>query len=94
MIIGAVKVDVGFNQRPTVASAIELLTKGIRVGPCLVSGSPGSTKAGLRLRTPDGCSIIGPIPGWEGICIGAGHNRNGLLLSAITGHIISAYFTT
>jgi glycine/D-amino acid oxidase-like deaminating enzyme len=47
------------------------------------------TWAGLRPVTPDGLPIVGPAPGLDGLWYATGHGRNGILLAAITGLIIS-----
>lgn len=90
LLIGSIKDYVGYTQRTTIAAVSELLTKSLTIFPHLSLASLQSTRVGLRPRTPDGCPIIGPIKAWEGISIAAGHNSNGLLLSAITGQIITA----
>ena len=33
--------------------------------------------------------MIGPIPGVEGLCLAAGHFRNGVLLSPVTGQLVA-----
>jgi glycine oxidase len=93
VIVGAVKNTPGYNQQATIAGLLELFAKGVTVAPSLAEATPGPAVAGLRPRTPDGCPIIGPIPGWEGVSIAAGHHSNGLLLSGITGQIIAAQLT-
>jgi glycine oxidase len=45
--------------------------------------------AGLRPGSPDGLPILGPAPGWEQLSIAAGHYRNGILLSPITGRLLA-----
>jgi glycine oxidase len=35
--------------------------------------------------------LLGPVPGWEGVTIAAGHTAEGVLLSAITGKIIAQH---
>lgn len=45
---------------------------------------------GLRPGTPSGRPMLGPVEGWEGLLLATGHFRNGVLLSAITGEIVSS----
>jgi len=92
-LIGAINDYPGFVQTTTTAALVQLLTQGSEVLPAVTSASFGAMRAGLRPRTPDKLPIIGPIPGWEGISIAAGHNSNGLLLSAITGVSIARSLT-
>jgi glycine oxidase len=33
------------------------------------------------------------VPGWEGVLVAGGHFRNGILLSAATGKLITDYIT-
>ncbi len=89
-LIGAANDFPGYVQTTTTAALVQLLTQGSEILPDLASASLGTMRAGLRPRTPDKLPIIGPVPGWEGVSIAAGHNSNGLLLSLITGQIITA----
>ncbi|RIW38322.1 glycine oxidase ThiO [Bacillus salacetis] len=45
--------------------------------------------AGIRPQTRDGLPYIGAHPEYQGLFIAAGHYRNGILLSPITGQIVS-----
>jgi glycine oxidase len=90
VVIGASKDNCGYDTQNTLAGITQLLTRGMLLAPALAGTSLISTSVGLRPRTPDGCPIIGPVPGLEGITFATGHNSNGLLLSAITGQIIAA----
>lgn len=45
--------------------------------------------AGLRPATSDGQPIIGAVPEWEGFYLATGHTRHGVLLSGITGHLVT-----
>jgi glycine oxidase len=49
--------------------------------------------AGLRPCTPDGHPIVGPDAEVDALWYATGHGRNGVLLAAITGEIISHLFT-
>ena len=55
----------------------------------LAEASFAGAWAGLRPATPSGNPILGPVDGWDGLLLATGHFRNGVLLSAITGKIIS-----
>jgi sarcosine oxidase subunit beta len=48
----------------------------------------------LRPYTPDGLPILGPVPGVEGFVMAAGHEGDGVALSAITGQLIADFITT
>lgn len=90
VVIGASKDQCGYTTKTTVAAITDLLQRGMRISPALAHASVRATKAGLRPRTPDGCPIIGPIPGWAGVSLAVGHGSNGLLLSSQTGQIMVA----
>jgi sarcosine oxidase subunit beta len=45
--------------------------------------------AGLRPYTPDGLPILGEVENLKGFIMAAGHEGDGIALSAITGRIIS-----
>lgn len=38
----------------------------------------------MRPGSPDRLPLIGPVPGWPGVYLVAGHFRGGMLLSAIS----------
>jgi glycine oxidase len=93
IIIGGIKDRGQFNESPSVSGVSELLRKGMSISAYVAEADVKRMLAGVRPRTPDGLPIIGPIPGWEGVSIAAGHNSNGLLLSPITGQIITSQLT-
>jgi glycine/D-amino acid oxidase-like deaminating enzyme len=68
------------------AVAVELLIQGL--GGWAPDGR--SEEAYPRQATPSGAPIFGPVDGLEGLLLATGHHRNGILLSAITGRIVSA----
>jgi glycine/D-amino acid oxidase-like deaminating enzyme len=57
--------------------------------PKLAEASFVDAWGGLRPATPSGSPILGPVEGLDGLLLATGHFRNGVLLSAITGEIIS-----
>lgn len=44
---------------------------------------------GQRPVTPDGLPCIGPIPGFDSVLVGSGHNMLGLMLAPLTGEILA-----
>ncbi len=88
VVIGATEERVGFDRRVTVDGVGGLL----ETAPSLVPGLANSTFlggwAGLRPGSPDGLPAIGAVPGHRSLWIAAGHHRNGVLLSAVTGRMI------
>jgi glycine/D-amino acid oxidase-like deaminating enzyme len=60
-----------------------------------LAGAPIAMRgAGLRPYTPDGLPILGPVAGIEGFVMAAGHEGDGVALSAITGQLIADFVTT
>ncbi len=45
--------------------------------------------AGMRSLTPDGLPFIGPVPGWDGIHLAAGHSTLGITLAPLTGELVA-----
>ena len=48
-----------------------------------------ATHHGLRPGSPDGLPALGAWPGARGLFVAAGHHRNGVLLSAVTGRFVA-----
>jgi glycine oxidase len=49
--------------------------------------------AGLRPGSPDGLPFIGPVPGWDGVFVAAGHFRAGVQLSIGTAQVVTELVT-
>ncbi len=86
---GATVENVGFRQQTTAAGIRGLVRMAGALAPRLARASPVVCWAGLRPGSADGLPLLGPLPGWEGASVATGHYRNGILLSAITGHLIA-----
>jgi glycine oxidase len=91
--VGATKEKAGYNDQPTISGMLDLFSQAICVVPNLGAARMGHFRAGLRPRTPDKLPIIGPVPETLNILFAVGHNSNGILMSAITGQMITAYIT-
>src|SRR5207245_3037752 len=57
--------------------------------PALADCALRGAGAGLRPDTPDHLPAIGPVPGFAGVTLAAGHYRNGVLLSPATGQLVA-----
>ncbi len=88
VVVGATVEDVGFDRRVTAEGVRSLLEAGTRLVPALADSSFLGAWAGLRPRTPDELPLVGPLPGVEGLVLAAGHYRNGVLLSPVTGELV------
>jgi glycine/D-amino acid oxidase-like deaminating enzyme len=49
--------------------------------------------SGLRPGSGDSLPLIGPIPGWQGLYMVAGHDRKGMGLSLISTRVIADLIT-
>ena len=89
VIVGATEERAGFDRRVTAAGLSRLLQAAPELVPALAQSTFRQAWAGLRPDTPDHLPVIGPVPGVEGLLLAAGHYRNGVLLSPITGRLIA-----
>jgi glycine oxidase len=89
LIVGATEERVGFDCRVTARGVCGLLASATALMPSLGRTSFRSAWAGLRPATPDGLPLIGAVPGVEGMWVAAGHHRNGVLLSPVTGELVA-----
>ena len=88
-IIGSTMERVGFDASVTPAGTAALREGAARLFPRLAHQPFERTWAGLRPLTPDGRPILGPDPEVGGLWYAVGHGRNGILLAALTGDVIS-----
>ena len=88
VLVGSTEEDVGFDCRPTPAGIRGLLDIALAIAPGLGSATLERTWAGLRPGSPDSKPFIGPVPGFRGILVAAGHYRAGLQLSPVTGLVV------
>jgi glycine oxidase len=66
------------------------ITEGVEtVCPGVMEGKIINHVTGLRPVSADYLPILGPISGFDGAYIATGHQRAGILLSAITGELMS-----
>ncbi len=86
---GATVENVGFRRQTTASGIQGLLTMAVTLVPRLAFAAPVDAWAGLRPGSADGLPLLGPLPRWEGVSVATGHYRNGILLSAITGRLIT-----
>ena len=90
VIVGATEEPDVYDPRPTLGGVSELSRHALGLVPGLADSLFVGTWGGLRPATPSGSPILGPVDGLDGLLLATGHFRNGVVLSAITGEIISA----
>ena len=90
LVLGATEEHVGFDRRVTPGGVGELLEAGCALLPRLRATGFRGAWAGLRPATPDGLPAVGAVADAPGLFVAAGHFRNGVLLSPVTGALIAA----
>jgi glycine oxidase len=88
-LVGSTMEHAGFKAEVTAAGLAEIFTGVSALCPSLAQGDVLRTWAGLRPVSPDGLPIIGREPRLRGLWYATGHGRNGVLLSGITGVLIT-----
>jgi glycine oxidase len=91
--VGATVEDVGYDRRVTAAAVHDLTALADRLLPGLRDAEFVRAGAGLRPGTSDSLPVLGPAPGMDNLILAAGHFRNGILMSLITGRIVAALAT-
>jgi len=94
VLVGATMEDAGFDARTTAHGIRHLLDSAVRLVPSLADADVERVWAGLRPATPDGEPIVGPVAGWSGLWIAAGHTRQGIHLAPYTGESMAAALTS
>jgi glycine oxidase len=79
----------GFEKRVTVAGVRGLLNATAALTPVLEQAEVVRAGSGLRPGAADHLPLLGAAPGVDGLTIAAGHFRNGILLSLITGRLMA-----
>jgi glycine oxidase len=91
-VVGATEEDeAGFDRQVTPEGVKFIISEAVKLVPMVSTFPIMHALAGLRPLSVDGLPILGPIPGWEGIYVAAGHGRKGILFSAVTGRWISEW---
>jgi len=89
VLIGSTEEDVGFLKANTVDGVSGLLDFATSLLPELRYAEIARTWSGLRPGSPDELPLLGRVPGFDNLWIGAGHFRSGLQMSPGTALILS-----
>ncbi len=89
LLIGATREFVGYDKQTTVEGLKQIASRAVRILPDLKHAHLIRAFAGLRPYTPDGLPILGEVEKIKGLIMAAGHEGDGIALSAITGKLIS-----
>lgn len=89
LLVGASMVERNDELTVSVEGLMGLMAKAAALVPRITSARWEKAWAGLRPQTRDGLPYLGAAPGCDGLFVAAGHYRNGVLLSPITGALIA-----
>ncbi|MUK87526.1 glycine oxidase ThiO [Ornithinibacillus sp. L9] len=89
LLVGATVKPNTFDQTVTVDGIGSLMEKAKKIVPSIVNAEWEKAWAGIRPQTSDSLPYLGEHPNYKGLFIATGHFRNGILLSPITGEMIS-----
>jgi glycine oxidase len=89
VIVGATSYCNTFDKTVSLQGLSQLMERAGFLLPEIGSAKWEKSWAGIRPQTGDGLPYIGAHPNYKGLYIAAGHYRNGILLSPITGKMVS-----
>lgn len=89
LLIGATVEPHTYDCKVTASGVLHLIKQASELVPAVQTAEWKRAWAGLRPQTPHGLPYIGEHPHMKGLLIATGHYRNGILLSPITGMIIT-----
>ncbi len=90
ILVGATQEEVGFNKETTVQGIQALYNIAVSMVPDMREAIFIRTWAGFRPGNPNIKPILGPVREWQNVILATGHFRKGILLSAITGEIVTS----
>ncbi|NRD80682.1 glycine oxidase ThiO [Bacillus sp. BRMEA1] len=88
IFIGATMVENTFEKKVTAGGISGLIDRACQLVPQIKDAEWERVWSGIRPQTSDGLPYIGAHPLCQGLFIAAGHFRNGILLSPITGKLV------
>lgn len=89
LVLGATKVDRGFEQAPTVAAVSALLSAAAELWPAVLECEWQETAVGLRPHARDGLPIVGPTS-LPGLHVATAHFRNGVMFGPASADAVVA----
>ncbi|MEE9162892.1 MAG: FAD-binding oxidoreductase, partial [Candidatus Neomarinimicrobiota bacterium] len=76
-----------FDNVPTQKARNDIMQRATRLMPCIAEAQLVGHVGGPRPNPPDGTTVLGPIPGWEGLFTAV--TLPGIMCSALMGRIIA-----
>jgi glycine/D-amino acid oxidase-like deaminating enzyme len=92
ILVGATVEEAGYDKRTDVDTIKRMHQSALRMVPALAQGRILESWAGLRPGTPDNLPILGATE-TPGYFVATGHFRDGILLAAITAHVMTQVIT-
>jgi glycine oxidase len=89
LVVGATMIERSYDRTVSVGGIMGLMAQAQALLPGIVSARWETSWAGLRPQTPDGLPYLGEFAECEGLFVAGGHYRNGILLSPVTGTLLS-----
>ncbi|WP_419887627.1 glycine oxidase ThiO [Neobacillus niacini] len=87
--IGATMIENTYDNSVTPKGIARLIERATQLVPQIQDAAWERVWSGIRPQTGDGLPYIGEHPRWKGLFVAAGHFRNGILLSPITGKLVA-----
>ena len=89
ILIGSTQEDVGFEKLNTVDGVAQLMEFAVSLVPTLRNAEVLRCWSGLRPASPDELPLLGEVPRFSNVFVGAGHFRSGLQMSPGTAAILA-----
>lgn len=91
LVVGATAIPHSYDRKVTLKGISALAERARQLLPDISHAEWEKAWCGLRPQTPDGLPYLGEHPELGGLYIAAGHYRNGILLSPITGELAAGW---
>jgi glycine oxidase len=88
LVVGATSEELGWDTTVTAGGVYELLRDAHELVPGITELPLTETRAGLRPASPDNAPLLGPTA-LPGLLLATGHHRNGVLLTPVSGDVLS-----
>jgi glycine oxidase len=89
LLAGSTTEHAGFDKRVTCSGVNTISMNALEIAPIIADLPLSDTWAGLRPRAEDDLPVLGACAEVQGLVYAAGHYRNGILLTPITGELIA-----
>jgi glycine oxidase len=89
LLAGATTEHTGFEKRVTAEGVNTVTANAIEIVPVIGSLALRESWSGLRPRAADDLPVLGECAEVKGLYFAAGHYRNGILLTPVTGELIA-----